>query len=218
MGPHACPIIAEVSISGAEQGGTRERGSNVITLREVPIITRIVRQGSALSVRVRTDRGPQTERITPALRVLGRGGRPLDPAALRVGDILLRQGSTVQDESADAVTLVGQVAQVEAAHHLLLLHVGTSSGAAVTTATRHRTARRQGDIVLALLTAGTRVRVAGGRTMHEVEPGQEVVVQGTLNWRTQTLVQVGQVLISAAQRRPVCHTLPVTGRECPGQP
>jgi hypothetical protein len=134
-----------------------------------------------------------------------------------VGDILLHQGQTIQDESADVVTLVGQVAQVEAAHHLLLLHVGTTSSAEVTTATRHTPAQRQSDVVTALLTAGTRVRVVGGHTLDEVEPGQEVVVQGTLNWRTHTLVQVDQVLISAAQRRPVCHTLPVTGRECPSQ-
>jgi hypothetical protein len=69
-----------------------------------------------LTVTVRTATGQQTYRITPSMRVLGRGGRPLDPAALRVGDILPRQGDTVQDESADAVTLIGQVAQVEATH------------------------------------------------------------------------------------------------------
>jgi hypothetical protein len=68
-----------------------------------------------------------------------------------VGAILLRQGDTVQDESAEAVTLIGQVAQVKAPRRLLLLHVGTTSGAAVTAATRHRPARRQEGIVAALL-------------------------------------------------------------------
>ena len=216
--PHICPIIPGGSISGAEQGGTAERGSNVITLREVPVIARLARQGRALTVTVRTATGQQTYRITPAMRVLGRGGRPLDPAALRVGDILLRQGDMVQDESADAVTLIGQVAQVEPTRHLLLLHVGTTSSAAVTTATRHTPARRREGIVTALLTAGTHVRVAGGRTLDEVELGQEVVATGTLNWRTQTLVQLGYLLVSTAQRHPVCHTLPVSGRECPDQP
>ena len=68
-----------------------------------------------------------------------------------MGAILLRQGDTVQDESAEAVTLIGQVAQVKATQHLPLLHVGTTSGAADTAATRHRPAWRQEGIVAALL-------------------------------------------------------------------
>ena len=72
--PHTCPIIPGVSISGAERGGTAARGSNVITLREAPVIARLARHGRALTVTVRTATGQQTYRITPAMRVLGRGG------------------------------------------------------------------------------------------------------------------------------------------------
>ena len=57
------------------------------------------------------------------MRVLGRDGRFLDRMAMRRGDILLRLGNMVQDESADAASIRGPVAQVEAEQHLLVLHV-----------------------------------------------------------------------------------------------
>jgi len=205
--PHTCPIIPNVNINGAEAGGG---ANNVITVGGAPIIARIVARGAALAVTVRTVSGRHTYFVTAATRVLGRGGRALDRRALRVGDILLHQGATIQDESADAAIVDGQVLQVEAARGLLSLHVQTTIGAAARPR-RGRAGRRGRDVVLALLTPHTVVTAPGGRTLENIEPGQPVEVTGTLNWRAHTILLPSRVVARPASESPPCTTLPVSG-------
>ena len=143
-------------------------------------------------------------------RVLGRGGRALDRRALRVGDILLHQGATIQDESADAAVVDGQVLQVEAARGLLSLRVQTTTGAGAR-ARLEQASRRGRDVVLALLTPHTIVTAPGGRTLESIEPGQLVEVTGTLNWRAHTILLPSRVVARPAREAPPCTTLPVSG-------
>jgi len=211
--PHSCPIIPSVRISGAAQGGVGEASSNVITLHDAPVITRIITSTTNLSVTVRTSLGLQTYAITPSMRVLGRGGRFLDRLALRRGDILLRQGTTVQDESADSVTMSGRVAQVEVGRQLLALHVTTTlSGSA-----RLRISRPgfRSEVVFVLLTPQTRVMLPKGEKLAELDSRQMVSVTGTINWRTHTLLRPTLLSVGAEAITPPCDVLPAAGeRTC----
>jgi phospholipase C len=213
---HTCPIVPGVSISGNEQGGSRRAraGGNVIRLYHAPVITRITRRGAVLTVTVRTSLGRQTYDIVPSMRVLGRGGRPMDRAALSKGDILLRQGNMVQDESADSVTVTGQVAQMAWAQHVLLLQVATAESARVS-AQSQGISNRLGNIVVVLLTARTRLRLLGGGAIDDIAPGQRASVIGVLNWRTHALLRPTQVLVRITMPTTSCTELPVAGSECP---
>jgi phospholipase C len=211
--PHTCPIIPNVRISGAAQGGVGEASSNVITLHDAPVITHVI-TGTTVTVTVRTRAGLQSYPITPSMRVLGRGGRFLDRLALRRGDILLRQGSTVQDESADSVALSGRVAQVVPDRGLLVLNVTTTlPGSARLRISRPRT---RSDVVIVLLTPQTHVMLPNGVGLAELDPGQMVTATGTINWRTHTLVRPTSLTIGATVPTPSCETLPAAGeRTCP---
>ncbi len=213
---HACPIIPGVSISGNEQGGSRRAryGGNMIRLYNAPVIARITHRGAVLTVTVRNSLGRQTYDIGPSTRVLGRGGRPLDRAALSKGDILLRQGNMVQDESADSVTVTGRVAQMEWPQRLLLLHVGTTESVP-TLAQRYGGPHRLGNIVVVLLTAHTRLFLPAGEAIDDIAPGQQAAVTGVLNWRTHALLQPTQVLVRPTTSPSSCTELPVSGAECP---
>ena len=215
--PHPCPIIPNVRISGAEQGGAGRASSNVITLHDAPVITHVALSGADVNVTVQTSAGIQIYAITPAMRVLGRSGRFLDRLALRRGDILLQQGNVVQDESADSVTVRGQVAQEEAKQQLLVLHVSTILPGSA--ALRVPYPRHQTDVVYVLLTPLTRVIVPRGDQLMDLDPGQEIQATGTLNWRTHSLLLPTSVTVAAAAPAPACDTLPVTGeRDCPPVP
>jgi hypothetical protein len=120
---HPCPIIPGVNITGIEAGAA---SGNTIVLKDAPIITRISNRGRYPTISVHTSSWTGTYDITPATVVLGRGGRPLDARALRVGDILLHQGRFVQDESVDAATVEGRVLAVDAAHGRVVLSVRTT--------------------------------------------------------------------------------------------
>ena len=119
--PHPCAIIPGVSITGNELGNQRD---NVIALKGAPRITGLFGDGSNLTVATRSAHGPLAFNITMNTRVFGRGGRPLTAAALSIGDILLHQGNTVQDESADAVSVDGRVLRVS--RRALVLGVATT--------------------------------------------------------------------------------------------
>jgi hypothetical protein len=121
---HACPIIPGVNISGIEAGAA---GGNTIVLTDAPVVTRISDRGRYPTISVRTSYWSGIYDITPATVVLGRGGRPLDARALRVGDILLHRGRFIQDESADAATVEGRVVAVDAAHGRVVLSVRTTA-------------------------------------------------------------------------------------------
>jgi hypothetical protein len=213
---HPCPIIPGVSISGNEQGGSRRAraGGNVIRLYHAPIIARITRRGARLTVTVRSPAGRQTYDIRPSMRVLGRGGRPMDRTALSKGDILLRQGNTVQDESADSVTITGHVAQMAWPQRVLLLQVATTESARGS-GQRQGILNRLDNIVVVLLTTRTRLRLLGGEAIDDVAPGQQAVATGVLNWRTHALLRPTQVMVRITTPTTSCTVLPVAGTECP---
>jgi hypothetical protein len=215
--PHRCPIAPETHITGAEQGGVGSASSNVITLQDAPVITKVASLGAVLLVTVRTATGDQTYTITPAMRVLGRGGRFLDRQALRAGDILLRQGDMVQDESADAATVSGRVAQVEAAQRLVVLQVPTTLPGSAALGIAHP--RRRSDVVLVLLTPSTRLALPRGQGLVDLGPGQAVQATGTLNWRTHSLLRPTSLTVQGIVPVRSCTTLPVSGKEpCTGKP
>jgi len=165
--------------------------------------------GAIMHVTVKTSAGTQSYAITPGMRVLGRSGRFLDRLALRRGDILLRQGSLVQDESEDPVTVRGRVAQVEEGLRLIVVNVlSTTPGSAAQGAPR---SRQQTSVVLVLLSAQSRLNLPRGQGLADLVPGQRLQATGTLNWRSHTLLLPSVVTVSGAARAPSCDTLPSTG-------
>ncbi len=213
LSTHPCPIIPSVRISGAAQGGVGIAGSNVITLHDPPVITRITPRGAAEVVTVHIAAGNLNYTITPAIQVLGRSGRFLDRLALRRGDILLRRGNTLQDESADPATVSGRLAQVEPTHKLVVLRVVSILPGSAALRIAHP--RRQTDVVLVLLTPRTRVLLSHGQGLEDLEPGQLVKATGTLNWRTHTLLRPTSITVLTAAPTSSCDTLSVAGeRPC----
>ncbi|HWE64601.1 MAG TPA: hypothetical protein VHB98_23035, partial [Chloroflexota bacterium] len=214
--PHPCPIAPSVSITGAAQGGARSQSSNVITMHDVPVIARVTPHGTDLLVTVQSARGRQTYTITPAMRVLGRSGRFLDRLAMRPGDILLRQGSMVQDESADSVMVRGRLAQVEVAQGLVVLQVPTTQPGSAALRIAHPA--RRSNVILVLLTPSTRVRLPSGLGLADLEPGPSVQVTGTLNWRTDTLLRPTSLVVGVVIALPPCTILPAAGeQDCAGK-
>jgi hypothetical protein len=208
---HPCPIIPGVNITGIEAGAA---GGNTIVLKDAPTIIRISDRGRYPTISVHTSYWRGIYDITPASVVLGRGGRPLDARALRVGDILLHRGRFVQDESADATTVEGRVVAVDATHGRVVLSVrtsvpppgpwyGRSAGLlgpkgpdtypgplwrfARSAGQHHRPRPTQRATVTVLLNAHTWIRARGGDTIQDLRSGENMRATGVLNWRTRTL-------------------------------
>ena len=215
--PQACPITPGVRISGTAEGGAGRTSSNVITLNDAPVLRRITPQGPDIQVTVGTTKGRQTYTITPGMQVLGRGGRAINRQALRTGDIVLRQGTIVQDESEEQVTVTGRTAQVEEPQQLLVLDVTSILPGSAALHISHP--RIQSDIVLALLTPSTQLMLPSGQGLADLTANQVVQVTGTLNWRTHTVVLPTRLAVVRMSVRPSCTTLPVVGRQsCTSQP
>jgi phospholipase C len=206
---HPCPISPDVYITGSAAGGVTNADSNVITVQDAPILTHVASHGATVLATVRTSSGSKSYAITPATRVLGRSGRFLDRLALRTGDIVLRQGNLVQDESEDAATVYGRVAQVELAQRLLVLHVPTTLPGSAALHISHP--RRRTDVVLVLLTPSTHIMLPHGQALSDLAAGQMAQVTGTLNWRTHSLLRPTSLMVGSAVSRPPCTTLAATG-------
>ncbi len=189
--PRSCPIIPGVDINGNESGS---RSQNVVTLRGAPRIAAISQAGHRqvvwLQVRSRT-RIPLV--ITPGMRVFGQDGRPLPPAALQRGDILLHEGQTVQDESAAVVDVEGRVVATDPRRGVLTLSVRTTQPA-------HTLARRDADYVTVLLSPRTEVIAQGRLALGGVRTGAHVLVSGVLNWRTRVLLLTRQIVVQEPRR------------------
>lgn len=186
--PHACPLTPGVGINGGALG---KRGENVILLKGAPVITGITGHGHALLLLLRTTSATGTYVVTPATRVLGRGGRPLDPAALQVGDIVLGSPTTLQDESADGVTVDGRVARVDPTRDTLLL--------AVRTQLQPRDARRfagpvQIQGVDVVIDEDTLIVARGRRAdLAALRPDMAVYATGTLHYAARTLTLTSNI-------------------------
>lgn len=180
--PHACPIIPGVTINGNESGS---RATNVIDLTGAPHLTALARHGGAITVTAQSPAGVETYGITSGTRVLGRGGRALDRGALGVGDMVYHQGATVQDESADTVTVGGRVVRSDMARGVVTLRVRTIPPPGAPP----KAVRQQ--VVRVLLTPHTAVRMRGAG----IRVGQSVWATGALNWRTATLMLTTRVTV-----------------------
>lgn len=174
-------------------------GSNLITTRNAPVIARVTQRGAAVLATVRTPAGHQTYAITAGTRVLGRSGRFLDRLALQPGDVLLRQGDLVQDESAEAATVSGQLAQVLPGRRLVL-HVLTTLPASAALHIAHP--ERRTGVVAVLLLPSTRIALPHGEALGDLAQGQPVQATGTLNWRTHTLLRPTLVVVGAGAPSP----------------
>jgi len=192
--PHTCPLITDVRITGNELG---RREANALLLDRAPVITGIARHGRALTLMLRTARGRTAYHLTLVTRVLGRGGRPLGVRALQVGDTVLDDATTVQDESAEAVSVDGRVLRVTAAEETIILGVRTTALSG--TARPHFHGRAE---VTVLLTPRTVIVTGHGPSVAEIRVGQQVYATGVLNWRTQTMTLT---------RRIVVHDPPLSG-------
>lgn len=190
---HACPIVTGVSITGAERGGINS--SNVITARNALVITDIATRADRLQVTVRGASGTTTIPITRDTRVFGLGGRPLDPYGFHVGDTLLRSGSIVQDESADAAQISGRVQAIDEARFRIILQVRTNVSPHLHPTARTGQQRRRlspfavrQQRVIVYLSPRTTITGPKAATVEDIRVGQHVRVDGVVNWRTATVV------------------------------
>jgi len=203
--PPVCPIIPGVSISG---NATGKRGQNVIELAGAPHIVDLIGHAGDLTIATHSPRGPQVVTITDGTRVLGRDGRPLDPAALRVGDILLRQGATAQDESAAGVTIEGRILRLDAARDTIALGVRT-----VLQATDARLALRglgvtTRQVVTVELNEGTTLVARGGAAIAAgLRAGTLVSATGVLNYRTGVMLRTRTITVRDARVVPAATLL-----------
>jgi len=160
-------------------------------------------------------RGQNTTSL--ALPVLGHDGRTMDRLAVMSGDVLLRVGGTVQDESASTATVRGPLAQVDIAQRLLILNVSPQPSDDLAPGSPN--SLRRSDVVIVLLLPGTRLVLPRGQTLGDLETGQTVQVTGTLNWRTHSVLRPTSVVVGAAPRAQQCTTLSVSGdQDCAGEP
>ena len=195
--PSACPLIPGVGING---GATGKRSENVLLLGDAPVITGITGHGHAVLLVLRAAHATGTYLVTPATRVLGRGGRPLDPAALQVGDVVLGSPTTLQDESAEGVTVDGRVVGVDAAAGTVTL--------AVRTVLQPADARRfRGQALIqtvgVAVTADTVIVVRGRRAdLAALRPGMAVYAMGALHDTNRTLTLTSSIV---AHYPPVHH-------------
>ncbi len=188
--PSACPLIPGLGSNGRAGG---KRRANVIVPNSAAVITGITGRGHALLLRSATATGMYV--VTSATRVLGRGGRALDSAALQVGDSVLGSPTTLQDESADGVTVDGhiaRIARVDAAQGMLTLVVRTLLQPA--------DARRvAGPVqIQAVSVAGgadTLIAVRGHRAgLAALRPGMAVYATGVLHYATRTLTLTSSIV------------------------
>ncbi len=187
--PATCPLIPGVDINGNDRGNGR---SNVIRLAGAPVITSISAGTSDTTVTVRTPNGPALYTIGPRTRVLGRTGRPMSGDALRVGDILLRQGDTVQDESSFPATVDGRVASVNAGSDTIALRVDNAQ------ASRRAGGRHfQGtSAVTIVLNPDTAITARGERiTAASLRSGSHVYATGVLNTRARRVLLTASVSV-----------------------
>lgn len=110
---------------------------------------------------------------------------------------MLDDATTVQDESAEAVSVDGRVLRVTAAEETIILGVRTTALSG--TARPHFHGRAE---VTVLLTPRTVIVTGHGPSVAEVHVGQQVYATGVLNWRTQTMTLT---------RRIVVHDPPLSG-------
>ncbi|MDQ2830098.1 MAG: hypothetical protein M3Y74_13750, partial [Chloroflexota bacterium] len=166
------------------------RRENTLQLAGAPVITRITGQGHDLTLALHSPYGPRTYHITPATRVLGRGGRPLDPAAVQVGDTALVAGATFEDQSASVVSVDGRVLKVNAAEGSVILDVGAFPFTRVVRGHAHRRPE-----VTVLLTPTTVVTTRTGSELEDLRQSEHVYAVGVLNWRTRTLMRTISVTV-----------------------
>ncbi len=187
--PQQCPLIPGVGINGGAAG---KRAENVVLLRGAPVIVRIVGGAHTLLLVLRSVTATGTYLVTPATRVLGRGGRPLDPAALQVGDIVLGSPTALQDESAEGVTLDGRVTRVDAARGTLTL--------AVRTVLQPSDARQSGGQVLlqavGVVVSQETVVVIRGREadLAALHPGMAIYATGALHQASHLLTLTSSIV------------------------
>jgi phospholipase C len=187
---HQCPIIPGLSISGNETGS---RGENVIRLRDAPVITAIIASDQQTSVTVySSSAGERTFDVTGDMRVLGRGGRPLSFDALQVGDILLQDGNTLQDESADAVSVEGRVMGVDSAQGTVHLRV-PSTIAVQTDVGRYFGSGLRFGVVTIAVGPDTRIYGRGASSLGDLRKGLHLRVTGVLNYRTRSVQDVSEI-------------------------
>ncbi len=185
--PQACPPIVGVNITGNATGNRRE---NTLQLAGAPVITRITGQGHDLTLALHAPYGPQTYHITPATRVVGRGGRPLDPTAIQVGDTALVAGTTFEDESVSVASVDGRVLKVKPAEGSVILDVGAFPFARVVRGHAHRRPE-----VTVLLTPKTVITTRTGSDLADLRQGEHVYAVGVLDWRTRTLMRTLSVTV-----------------------
>ncbi len=182
--PHACPLIPGVSITGNETGNRR---ANTVDLAGAPVIAAITGRAPAITLILRYPRRRVVALLTASTRVLGRDGRPLDPRAPRVGDVVLYQAGaprTVQDESEATVTLIGRIVRAAPWRDALVVAV---RGALPRTPRRH--ARAGAGLIVALdgrtVVVGVRGRRSDALTL---SAGTYIYATGVLNARARTLI------------------------------
>ena len=193
--PTTCPIIPGVNITGNDRGNGR---SNVIALAGAPVITSISAGRSGTTIVARTPAGPVIYPIGPETRVLGRSGRPIPVAALQVGDIVLRQGDTVQDESALAATVNGRVLAVDTARGVIRVDARgprTGAGAGAGRPARRPRGGQGAGAVTVTLDPRTAISARDGRTAGSLRAGDNVYATGVLNTRTRTVLSTTSVVV-----------------------
>ena len=187
--PRPCPIIPGVGINGNE---TAAIGQNIITLAGAPRIVGISGPATARIVRLHGLRGDQNFTVTPATRIFGRGGRPFDPSALRVGDTVLVARGTLQDESSELVTMAGRVLAIDAPDGVVTLRVTTTRA----TPTGPRQGRRPPPTTATVLVGPHTVILSrGAPALQGLRVGQLVYATGDLNWRLRTLLLTHEIEI-----------------------
>jgi len=185
-----CPIIPGISISGNETGSG---GENVIRLQGAPVITAIIISDLQTTVTVySSSTGERTINVTSDMRILGRGGRPLSPDALQVGDILLQSGSTLQDESADQVTVEGRVMGVDSTNDTVNLRVPTTI-AVQTGIGRYYGSGLQFGLITVEVGPDTRMYGHGVSSLRDVRKGLHLRVTGVLNYRARSVQDVTEI-------------------------
>jgi len=178
--PHACPLIAGVNINGNETGNRHE---NTLQLAGAPVTTHIEGHDRDFTLTLHAAAGQVVYHITAATRVLGRGGRALTPAGLQVGDTVLVDRTTLQDESAATVSVDGRVTSVHENARTVALDVRTYPLVGPVPGHRRRHFPNQATVSV-VLDAQTKIVVRGGQGIEDILTGEHVYATGVLDWRT----------------------------------
>jgi len=181
--PSPCPLVLGVNINGNETG---DRRTNTVSLTGESTIAAITGNAPDLTLALRLAGRRTVVRVSRSTRVLGRGGRPLSPDALQVGDTVLyqeRAPQTVQDESAAAVTLDGRIIGTHPLDGAIVVNVRTSS--------RRTRSQNVGARARLTVAVGGSTAIVGdnGRSIGSLDlrQGQWVYATGVLNVRTRTV-------------------------------